>query len=132
MGLPALQLEVLAGGDPLRQERLIHDLHEHLVADESLAAAGVTIAPAPPLPARRSKKGTVETVVALLVAGAPYAQPVADVLTAALEKWCSRDRRVSVRLRDGDRTVEIVGNPTKQQKELLEEFWQRSDGGSGS
>jgi hypothetical protein len=57
---------------------------------------------------------------------------VADVLTAALEKWCSRDRRVSVRLREGDRTVEIVGNPTKQQKELLEEFWQRSDGDSGS
>jgi hypothetical protein len=132
MGLSALQLEVLAGGDPLRQERLIRNLQEHLMADERLSATGVTIVPAPPPPARPGTKGTVETIAMLLVAGAPYAQPVADVLTAALEKWCSRDRRVTVRVREGDRAVEVVGNPTKQQKELLEEFWQRSDEDSGS
>jgi hypothetical protein len=39
--------------------------------------------PAPPPPARPGTKGTLETIAMLLVAGAPYAQPVADVLTAA-------------------------------------------------
>jgi hypothetical protein len=73
-------------------------------------------------------KGTVTDAIAVLVAGTPYARPAADALTGAVQSWCARDRRTSVTVRDGDRSVEIVGSPTRRQTELLEQFW-RSGGG---
>ena len=132
MGASGVQLEVSAGGDPLREERLTRDLHKALIADEALAAAGVSVTPAPPPPPRPGSKGTVETLVTLLLAGAPYAQPTADILTSAIEKWCARDRRVTVRLRDGDRSVDVVGDPTPEQEALIKKFWQQSDDSNSS
>jgi hypothetical protein len=61
--------------------------------------------------------------VTVLVAGAPYARPAADALIAAIQSWCARDRRTSVTVRDGERSVQIVGSPTRRQAELLEQFW---------
>ena len=84
-----LQLEVLAGGDPLRAERLTRDLQEVLHSNQALAAAGISIITAPPAPPRSGAKGTFETVLTLLAAAAPYAQPAADVLTSAIRQWCS-------------------------------------------
>jgi hypothetical protein len=132
MGASGVQLEVSAGGDPLREERLTRDLHEALIADEALAAAGVSVTPAPPPPPPPGSKGTVETVVTLLLAGAPYAQPAADLLTSAIKEWCSRDRRVAVRLCEGDRSVDITGDPTPEQEALIKEFWQQPDDKSSS
>jgi hypothetical protein len=132
MGGSELLLEVSAGGDPLRKERLTRDLQNVLQSDQALAAAGVSVIVAPPPPAPPGAKGTFEAVLTLLAAGAPYAQPAADVLTSAIEKWCSRDRRVTVRLRDGDRSVDVVGDPTPEQEALIKEFWQQSDDSSSS
>jgi|SRR4051812_26957716 hypothetical protein len=132
MGAPKLLLEVLAGGDPLREERLTRDLQDVLQSDQALAAARVSIVAAPPPPAHPDAKGTFEAVLTLLAAGAPYAQPAADILTSAIERWCSRDRRVTVRLRDGDRSVDVVGEPTPEQEALIKEFWQQSDDSSSS
>jgi hypothetical protein len=131
MGTDGVQLEVVDRGDRLRRERLTRELHEHLEAEGELTAAGLRVTTAPPLPAPPGSKGTLDNVIMLLVAGAPYAQPAADALTAAIEGWCKRDRRVAVRIRDGDRSVEIVGDPTDQQRQLVSQFWSdRADDGS--
>ena len=131
MGNAMVRLEVLARGDPLRQERLTCELYNVLATDNALAGTDIKVSSAPPAAALPGSKGTVETIIALLVAGVPYAQPAADVLTSAIERWCSRDERVVVRIKDGDRTAEIVGNPTDEQREMLDEFW-RGRGGDGA
>jgi len=131
VGDAMVRLEVLAGGDPLRQERLTRELYNALATDTVLAGTDIKVSSAPPAAVLPGSKGTVETVIALLVAGAPYAQPAADVLTSAIERWYSRDERVVVRIKDGDRTAEIVGNPTDEQREMLDKFW-RGRGGDGA
>jgi hypothetical protein len=132
MGASELLLEVSAGGDPLREERLTRDLHNVLQSDQALVAAGVSVVVAPAPPAPPGVKGSFEAVLTLMAAGAPYAQPAADVLRSAIEKWCSRDRRVTVRLRDGERSVDVVGDPTPEQEALIKEFWRQSDDSSSS
>lgn len=116
-----LRVQVLAGSDPLRIERLTDDLLNALVGSD-ITRAGITISPVGRTTGPGGK-GTLETVVALLVAGAPYAQPAAEVLTAAIQGWCARDRRVRVLISEGDRQVEIVGDPTPAQRELVDDFW---------
>jgi hypothetical protein len=60
MGASELLLEVSAGGDPLREERLTRDLQNVLQSDQVLAAAGVSVVAAPPPPAHPGAKGTFE------------------------------------------------------------------------
>ena len=116
-----LRVQVLAGSDPLRIERLTDDLLSTLAASD-ITRAGLTISPVGRT-TEPGSKGNLEAVVALLVAGAPYAQPAAEVLTAAIQGWCARDRRVTVLITEGDRRVEIVGDPTPAQRELVDDFW---------
>lgn len=118
-----MHVEVLAGSDPVRIERLTHNLLDTLSTSD-VSRAGVTISPVTRA-AGPGSKGTLEAVIALLVAGAPYAQPAAEVLTAAIQGWCARDRRARVLVSDGDRRVEIVGNPTPAQQEIVDEFWRQ-------
>jgi hypothetical protein len=118
-----LRVQVLAGSDPLRIEQLTHDLLGTL-SNSDVARTGVTISPVTRV-AGPGSKGNLEAIVALLVAGAPYAQPAADVLIAAIQGWCARDRRVRVLVSDGDRRAEIVGDPTPTQREIVDDFWRR-------
>lgn len=121
-----LRLEVAAGADPLRRESLTNDLRETLLADPGVDAAGlvVTSLRAEPAP---GAKGAVTDVVAVLVAGGVYARPAADVLVAAVQSWCARDRRISVTARDGARSVEFVGSPTRREADLLQRFFHDHD-----
>jgi hypothetical protein len=117
-----LQLEVAAGADPLVRERLTNDLCRTLLADPGIDAAGLVIT-SPQPSSSPGAKGPVTDVVAVLVAGTVYARPVADVLIAAVQSWCARDRRISVKIRDGDRRAEFVGSPTRRETELIERFF---------
>jgi hypothetical protein len=117
-----LQIELCSGGDRLRVERLTRELLDHLNGDLDVIDAGLTITPAPPTPPDAGSKGVVDTAVVLLVAGAPYAQPAADALSTAIQSWCKRDPRHVVRITDGERSVEVVGNPTRAQRDLIEKF----------
>ncbi|MDN5916648.1 MAG: hypothetical protein L0I76_16350 [Pseudonocardia sp.] len=118
-----LRLGVQAGADPRRVERLTRELHDALTADDDVRAAGITVSPAPPPEAEPGAKGTIETAAALIVLGRYFARPAADALIAAIQSWCARDRRVTVTLTDGDRSIDIVGSPTGAQKDMVEGFW---------
>lgn len=117
-----VRLEVSAGGDVLRQERLTRDLRDELTALE-----GIDIAfGAPDDPGGEDHKGTLETAVALIVTITTLRGPITQLLVTAIREWCARDGRRVVHLTDGDRSLEVVGNPTEAQQHVIGEFVRRS------
>lgn len=118
-----LLLEVSAGGDVLRQERLTRDLRDELTALDGIDVAfGV-----PDGSSGEGRKGTLETTVALIATIATLRGPTAQVLVTAIREWCARDSRRVVRLTDGDRSLEVTGDPTEAQQHVIEEFLRRFD-----
>jgi hypothetical protein len=116
-----LRLEVGAGDDVLRQERLTRELRDALVT-----LAGIDVAfGAPAGPSGEGRKGTVETVLTLIATITALGRPAAQVLITAIQEWCVRDSRRVVRLKDGDRSLEITGNPTGAQQRAIDEFLRR-------
>ncbi|MFB9743508.1 hypothetical protein ACFFOU_20560 [Pseudonocardia sulfidoxydans] len=114
-------LEVQGPSDPLVRERLTSELRLALTTDPSLhELTGLSFSASPS--AQDGAKGVTD-VVALVVAGVPYAKPLATMLGQAISGWCARDRRTTVTVHDGERTIEIVGSPTAAQQELMEKFW---------
>lgn len=122
-----LELSLDAGGDPVRTERLVRDFERALVEADGLDAWGVDVRRAS---ARRADdagtgaKGSAEALTALVVLGPVYAQPVAEVLCTAIPSWSERNPRATVRARRGDSELEITGNPSWPQQELVREFLQ--------
>lgn len=111
----AARLEVLAGGDALRRERLTRSLRDDLAHIDGLDLKLVPdSAPAP------GSKGAVESTVAILVAAAPLARPTANLLKTAITGWLQRDRRTVLRATVGDSTVELTGDPTPDQQRVLD------------
>lgn len=111
----AARLEVLAGGDALRRERLTRSLRDDLAHID-----GLDLKLAPASTAAQGSKGAVESTVAILVTAAPLARPTADLLKATLTGWLQRDRRTVLRATVGDSTVELTGNPTPGQQRALD------------
>jgi hypothetical protein len=109
------RLEVLAGGDALRRERLTRSLRDDLAHID-----GLDLNLAPSSAAAHGSKGAVESTVAILVAAAPFARPTADLLKAAITGWLQRDRRTVLRATVGDTTVELTGNPGPDQQRTLD------------
>lgn len=112
----AARLEVLAGGDALRRERLTRSLRDDLAHIDGL---DLTLAPASAA-AQQGSKGAVESTVAILVAAAPLVRPTADLLKAAITGWLQRDRRTVLRATVGDSVVELTGDPTPDQRRVLD------------
>lgn len=74
-----LRLEVGAGDDVLRQERLTRELRDALVT-----LAGIDVAfGAPAGPSGEGRKGTVETVLTLIATITALGRPAAQVLITA-------------------------------------------------
>lgn len=118
-----LQLEVVAGSDVLRHERLTRDL-----CDDLSTLSGVNVSfEAAAAPSGEGRKGTMATVLTLIATITTMGRPAAQVLIAAIQEWCARDGRRIVRIKDGDRTLEIIGNPTGAQQSAIEEFIHRLD-----
>ncbi|MDQ2882066.1 MAG: hypothetical protein M3Y48_12805 [Actinomycetota bacterium] len=111
----AARLEVLAGGDALRRERLTR-----LLRDDLAHIDGLDLKLAPASAAAQGSKGAVESTVAILVAAAPFGRPTADLLKAVITGWLQRDRRTVLRATVGDRTVELTGDLTPDQLRALD------------
>lgn len=109
------RFEVRSGEDPLRQERLTRALSTELNAVDGVEVQFIT-----PTDVRSGSKGTVETAALLLAATAPLARPTAEAVKAVLTGWLARDRRTVVRATVGDRTLEIIGDPSPTQQEALD------------
>lgn len=109
------RLEVLAGGDALRRERLTRSLRDDLAHID-----GLDFKLAPASTAARWSKGAVESTVAILVAAAPFGRPTADLLKATITGWLQRDRRTVLRVTVGDATMELTGDPTPDQQRALD------------
>ncbi len=118
-----LQIEVGAGDDVLRQERLTRELRDKLAALDGIDVAfGASAGPS-----GEGRKGTVETVLTLIATITALGRPAAQVLVTAIQEWCVRDSRRVVHLKDGDRSLEIKGDPTDAQQRAIEEFLRRFD-----
>ncbi len=123
------RIEVLAGGDPLREERLTRSLRDDLAGLEGVAvhfARGGASAPG-------SKSGALTDLALIAVsagAGLASSKPLAGVLTTAITEWCRRERHRKVRITRGEDAMEITGNPDKGQQQLAQEFL-RTDGHEG-
>lgn len=126
---PSLHISVRAGSDRRRVERLTDELRGALARDTDLLREGVRVAESDPGPHIPGSKGALETTATLVVIGQFFARPVADVLIAAIQGWCARDRRVSVDVSDGERTITIVGTPRPEHQQAIEEFFGSRDGG---
>lgn len=121
-----LTVTVNAGSDPRRRERAVQDLRVALVDDPAVTRTGIAVTRVPGHPAPDGAKGTVELVGAagtLAVLGQWYAPHVADVLKTAIQEWCARDRRVSVTVHDGDRSVSFTGTPDAEQQAVIDRFF---------
>lgn len=113
------RIEVLAGGDPLRGERLTRSLRDDLVQLDEVSvdfASGASGAPG-------NKSGALTELA--LIAGLVSSKPLAGVLTTAISEWCSRERHRKVRITRGDSALEITGNPDAEQHQLAREFMEK-------
>jgi hypothetical protein len=116
-----LRLEVVAGADPLRLERLTEDLRTTISNDKTLRSAGV-VAQRPMGSSHAGSKGSAQDVATILLETAPFALPVLSALADVIGRWCARDRRSTVRISHGDRSMEITGDPTPEQRAAIERF----------
>jgi hypothetical protein len=109
------QVEVLAGSNTLRAERLTRDLRDRLagVADVQVDL----IAHEDTTSGHKGGFGDLGMWVAL-------AGPTAPVLITAIKEWCGRDRHRKVELtRDGTSvTATITGDPTEAQERVIQRF----------
>ncbi|AUS81091.1 hypothetical protein C1701_25215 [Actinoalloteichus sp. AHMU CJ021] len=120
-GTHVYRVAVLAGGDPLREERLTRSLRDDLTRVEG-TSVDFTSGSSSGLP---GSKGGNLTNVALLVAALAASKPLANVLVTAIREWCQRDRHRKVRVTCGEATLEITGKPDPSQHQLVREFLEK-------
>lgn len=113
-----LRLEVLAGGDALRQERLTRSLRDDLVA---LDGVTVEFADAQASLADGCKGGWTADVL-LWTSIAASARPASQLLITAIKEWCAKERHRTVKVTDGDRSIELSGRPDEASERLVREF----------
>ncbi|MGW1197726.1 hypothetical protein ACWD4B_18090 [Streptomyces sp. NPDC002536] len=118
-GGPEWRIEVLAGGDTLRQERLTRALHEELLKTDGVTAGFVD----PAAPAGNGRKGGAAGDVALWAAVGAAARPASQVLITAIKEWCEKERQRKVELtyRDGS-SLTIPARPDEAQQRVVREF----------
>lgn len=117
-GTQTFRLQVLSGGDPLREERLTRSLRDALA---DLEGVTVRLASGHGQTADGSKGGVVADL-SLWAAVAYSAKPASQLLATAVKEWCAKERHRKVRIVRGDRSIEIQGHPDEAQERLVHEF----------
>lgn len=112
------RLEILAGDDILRQERLTHGLRDELVRVDGLAVGFVDAG----ADAEGGRKGSAAGDVALWVTAAAAVRPASQVLIAVIKEWCARDRHRRVELTCKGATLTLAGRPDKAQERMIARF----------
>ncbi|MEV7008937.1 hypothetical protein [Streptosporangium sp. NPDC051022] len=113
-----VRLEVLTGGDSLRQERLTRALRDELVRVDGVTVE-FEVTRAVPADGRKS---AVAAEAVLWMTLAASARPVSQLLITAIKEWCAVERHRKVSLSDGERSIEISGRPDAAQERLVREF----------
>ncbi|WP_042390394.1 hypothetical protein [Streptacidiphilus melanogenes] len=111
-----LSLEVLAGGDALRQEQLTVDLQGELrKADgwEIEFREGFA-------PDSDGRKGIGSGDLSLWAACAAAARPAANVLVTLIKEWCAKERHRKVEITLGDDSVVITGKPDPAHERVID------------
>ncbi|MDG4803397.1 hypothetical protein [Micromonospora sp. WMMD980] len=116
---PEVEVEVLADGDVLRGERLARSLFRSLSEAEGLAVR----LPADTAAVEPGAKG-MEVVAdasmwVFLTAGV---QAGSRILLATIQAWTQRERHRTVRLKIGDRSIEVPAAATPGQERIVETF----------
>ncbi|MDP9849786.1 effector-associated constant component EACC1 [Streptosporangium lutulentum] len=119
-----MRLEVLAGGDTVRQERLTRTLHEKLAETDGIA---VEFAVPQAAPAGDGRKAGITADVILWVTVAASARPASQLLITAIKEWCATERHRKVLVTHGERSIEISGRPDEAQERLVREFLRDAD-----
>lgn len=115
---PTVRLEVLAGGDGLRQERLTRELRDELARIDGVTVEFAAVQAAP----GSGHKGAMTAEVALWVTIAASARPVSQLLITVVKEWCAVERHRKVSVSEGERSIEISGRPDAAQERLVREF----------
>ncbi|MGA5818818.1 hypothetical protein ACPC54_13290 [Kitasatospora sp. NPDC094028] len=121
---PLWRLEVLAGGDTLRQERLTRDLQDALRRAGAPETAYLTAETAP---ANDGRKGGALTEITALGLAAAAARPASRVLIELIKEWCAKDRHRKVEITDGERSLTVTGRPDEAQERIIQAFLDRAD-----
>ncbi|SDI63382.1 hypothetical protein [Nonomuraea jiangxiensis] len=102
-----MDIEVLAGGDRLRQERLTRSLH-HALLDVDGISVDYPDSEEISTDARKSGAAT-HVILAVTLLGA--ARPALQLLLTAIKEWSAIERNRKVRLTEGERSIEITVRP---------------------
>ncbi|MEU5429307.1 hypothetical protein AB0H73_27470 [Streptomyces olivoreticuli] len=116
------RIEVLAGGDTLRQERLTWALHDTLAKIDSLTVGFADSA----VSAGDGHKGGAIGDVALWAAIGTAARPVSQILITAIKEWCETERQRKVELTHRGSTVTIPARPDEAQQRIIREFMDKA------
>ncbi|MEU4226800.1 hypothetical protein AB0F17_21085 [Nonomuraea sp. NPDC026600] len=111
-------IEVLTGGDTLRQERLARMLLGELSETDHVTAKFL---PPQEISGDGQKSGAAAQLT-ILATVAATARPAAQVLITVIKEWCATERNRKVRVTDGDRSIEITGRPDPGQERLVSRF----------
>ena len=116
---PRAQVEILANGDVLRGERLARSLFRALSDVDGIEARIPTgsVAAEP-----GAKGGEVLADASMWVFLAAGAQAGTKLLLAAVQAWVQREKHRTVRLKIGNRSIDIPANTTPGQERIVEAF----------
>ncbi|MFH8338984.1 hypothetical protein [Streptomyces sp. AM6-12] len=122
---PLWRLEVLAGGDTLRQERLTRDLHDAL--QRAGAAEPTFLTAEEGAPTHDDRKGGVVSEITALGVAAAAVRPASRVLIELIKEWCAKDRHRKVEITEGDRSITVTGRPDDAQERIIRAFLDHAD-----
>jgi hypothetical protein len=117
--VPTISVEV-CDDDPSERDNLYLNLREELLSLD-IEDAEFSVDPTRPAGAKADPASITEIVVAL--AGSRVLLQVA----AFLRDWVKRSAKRKIVVRDGDRTLEITGATTRDNREVIDAFFADSD-----
>jgi hypothetical protein len=116
------RLQVLAGGDTLRQERLTRDLHDQLQKAGGELSVGFVKGGAP---VDGGRKGGLAGDVALWAAVTAVGRQASQILITLIREWCARERHRKVELTYDGNSVTITGHPDQAQERIVRDFLEK-------
>ncbi len=115
---PILKIEIPDDGDVFRSERMARSLRADLASVPGLILRPGSTGTHP----AQAKGPAVPTDPTLWIFGATAVGTLSRMVVDVVKAWCARDRHRSVRLVNGERTVEVTGRPDAAQERIIENF----------
>ncbi len=115
---PILKIEIPDDGDVFRSERMARSLRADLASVPGLILRPGSAGTHP----AQAKGPAVPTDPTLWIFGATAVGTLSRMVVDVVKAWCARDRHRSVRLVNGERTVEVTGRPDAAQERIIENF----------